>query len=217
MVHIIAGFSDGSYQILTEANQNITKMKLFALVATAAVAMEYPEPEALQGTREDGEQWSVYVGPNGLAYQEGGQSIVAMPGTPTSSAIGVSTFCFDLPNPAGCVTAPTAYQNYSWDGQNLSVAGKDSVGLFTITGSKNADGGMDLTKTYSGVQGPLAGLVVNIVSNKAPTESGLLFDSFTFTSNKGPMFQGSGRNAAAFVDPPAQTSFDSVIAQPQDE
>ena len=100
-------------------------MKIFALAGTT-LAATVPYAEQWQGVNVQGNAWSATVGPDGVAYQENGFSIVAKPGAVTTDSSGISTYCVEGQE---CDTQITAYQGYVWDSDNesLSATGLDNV------------------------------------------------------------------------------------------
>ena len=181
-------------------------MKIFGLLFFASEALN---PVQLQGLTDQGTPFTAEKGPAGLAYQEGGESLVASPGTRTDFAVGFQTYCIEGNE---CYTAMTQFTDYKFDGVSLSASGKDKQGTFKMVGTVNSQGGTSITKQYLNAQGVHNDqqLEVSIEAEEAPNDEGLIFGRFTFTANR-PGFSGTGRSAAAFVEQ-TQTSFDSRFA-----
>merc|ERR1712025_17016 len=178
-----------------------TKMKLISTFAALASASQY------QGTREDGAQWSATATSKFVAYQEGGESIVAMEmkdGGHTDDGIGMHSLCYSDDSmsklPEGypkCKTVPVRYSNWSWDGTLLTAQGSDDLGFYYVTDGYVENGQTHFVKTW--YEGPGTGLSANISwTDVVPQENGLMYGNFVFTTNMGT--SGSGRFAAVFVD-----------------
>ena len=187
-------------------------MKIYSLLTFAAVEARMRtilQPMQVQGVTDEGTQFSAEQGPSGLAYQEGGESLIAAPGKRTDKAIGFQSYCL---KGKGCYTAMTQFADYKWDGERLSVKGKDKQGTFKMFGNINNQGLMSITKQYLNENGVHTEreLEVYIETKDKPNEEGLILGRFKFTSNR-PGYSGKGRSAAAFVES-AQTSFDSKVA-----
>merc|ERR1712157_6538 len=173
-------------------------MKLIATLAAAASATQY----------------SAVVTDSAVAYQEGGQSFVAMAmegQATTESGLGMHSLCYDEGStlPEGtpqCKTLAVRYSNWSWDGSDFTAKGSDDMGLFAITDGYVEDGKTFFTKTW--YDGKAAGLVATAQIDTVPNDYGLMYGPFSFTTNMGT--SGAGRFAAAFVDN-AQFSFDDSV------
>merc|ERR1712157_210694 len=149
---------------------------------------------------EDGVQYSAVVTDSAVAYQEGGQSFIAMAmqgQATTEDGLGMHALCYEEGStlPEGtpqCKTVAVRYSNWSWDGSDFTAKGSDDMGLFTNTW----------------YDGKAAGLVATAQIDTVPNDYGLMYGPFSFTTNMGT--SGAGRFAAAFVDN-AQFSFDDSV------
>merc|ERR1712003_84153 len=130
--------------------QKICKMKLIATLAAIASANQFT------GFREeDGVQYSAVVTDSAVAYQEGGQSFVAMAmqgQATTEDGLGMHALCYEEGStlPEGtpqCKTVAVRYSNWSWDGSDFTAKGSDDMGLFTITDGYVEGGRTHFTKT----------------------------------------------------------------------
>merc|ERR1712050_808453 len=183
------------------------RMKLIATLVAAASASQY------FGTRDDGVQWSAVLTESAMAYQEAGESIVAMVGDETTdSGLGMHTLCYDdsvMPGlPEGvpqCKTVAVRYSSWNWDGTTLTAAGMDDMGPFTIKDGKVVGDQTVFKKVWIG--GPMAGLEGTVALDAVPNNYGLLWGPFTLTTNTGTF--GGGRFAVAFVEN-AQFSFEDT-------
>merc|ERR1711945_9033 len=189
--------------------QKISKMKLIATLAAVASASQFT------GVREeDGVQYSAVVTDSAVAYQEGGQSFVAMAmegQATTEDGLGMHALCYaegsNLPEGTPqCKTVAVRYSNWSWDGSDFTAKGSDDMGLFEITDGYVEGGRTHFTKTW--YDGKAAGLVATATIETVPNDQGLMYGPFSFTTNAGT--SGAGRFAAAFVDN-AQFSFDDSV------
>lgn len=182
-------------------------MKIFATLASLVSASAVFQR---QGTRPDGTQWSAVRTPTSLAYQEAGESLVALAGGPVTGAgaKGLHTICYTQGAGTGnCKTEPIHYSLYQWDAttQTLTMTGVDGMGPFNQSGNV-VNGTTVLTRTYN--DGVNKGLVAEVTVYTVPDESGLFFGEFDFTTNAGTA--GEGRMGQAFVEN-AQLSFDEGI------
>merc|ERR1712003_133492 len=145
------------------------KMKLIATLAAVASATQY------FGTRDDGTQWSAVQTDSALAYQEGGESIVATVGDePSESGLGMHTLCYDdavmpalPPGTPQCKTVAVRYSSWNWDGTTLTAAGMDDMGPFQITDGKVSGDKTIFTKTW--IDGPMKGLIGTVTLDALPT------------------------------------------------
>ena len=106
----------------------------------------------------------------------------------------------------------TQFTDFKWDGERLSVNGKDKQGTFKMFRNINNQGPMSITKQYLNNNRVHTDkqLEVYIETEDKPNEQGLILGRFKFISNR-PGYSGRGRSAAAYVEH-AQTSFDSKVA-----
>ena len=174
-------------------------MKVFATLAAATSAQLLQ----LQGTRDDGVQWSATRSNQMMQYQEAGQSIEAFQGEVLDHGKGMHTLCYtNGPANGQCKTEEIIYTAYNWDGTTLTARGQDALGTFTFDGGVQGDVTV-ITKAW--IAGPGTGLVGTINLHALPDNSGLFFGDFDFVTNMGTT--GEGRFASAFTGS-VKTSFD---------
>lgn len=175
-----------------------------AFVATTTTASSIVQ---VQGTRDDGTPYSAIRSKSLMAYQEGGESIVAAAGEVGQAGKGMHTLCYtNGPDVGKCKTEEIVYTAYNWDASanELTAAGQDALGEFTFDGSVQGDMTV-ITKTWTSGMGGVIGLVGTVNLHALPDDSGLFYGDFDFITNKGAT--GDGRFASAFTES-AQTSFD---------
>ena len=175
-----------------------------AFVATTTTASSIVQ---VQGTRDDGTPYSAIRSKSLMAYQEGGESIVAAAGEVGQAGKGMHTLCYtNGPDVGKCKTEEIVYTAYNWDSakNELTAAGLDALGEFTFNGGVQGDKTV-ITKTWiSGVGGKM-NLVGTVSLYALPDDSGLFYGDFDFITDKG--VTGDGRFASAFTAS-AQSSFD---------